>query len=133
MSTTDMQKTASRIDPMERDTAVWRQAVVPPADAYETRDSYVLEMDMPGAEEKGIEVTAENGILSVRATADTSLPAGMTELREEVPARRWHRSFDLGDGIDAAGIRAKFSRGVLRLTLPKHEMIKARRIAIAGE
>lgn len=133
MTTKEATKATGEVQARETEATVWRRTLVPPADAYEARDTYILELELPGAEEKDIEVTAENGILTVRAVADTAVRGGMTVLREETPSRRWHRSFDLGDGIDVAGIRGKFSRGVLRLTLPKHETVKARKIAIDKE
>jgi HSP20 family protein len=133
MTTDAVVKTGGDVNATEQADAAPVQTFAPPADVYETDDAYVLEMDMPGAEEKNIEVTTENGVLSVRAAANPVAREGITVLREEIPPRRWYRSFDLGDGIDVAGIKGKFNCGVLRLTLPKRETAKARKIAICGE
>lgn len=112
---------------------VTRRISVPLADAYETKDAYVIELDLPGADEQAIEVTAENGVLAVRADAHATSGNGTTVLREEIPARHWARSFEIGDGIDVAGIKGRFSGGVLQLSLPKQETFKARKISIEAE
>lgn len=131
MTTEAIMKTSKQQNAVEPAAPV--RTFAPAADVYETADAYVLVLDMPGAEEKNIEVTTENGVLNVAAAVSPAAGGGMTALREEFPPRRWYRAFDLGDGIDTAGITGKFARGVLRLNLPKHETVKAKRIAITGE
>lgn len=133
MTTDKTVRTEADMEAKIADAAVPRRTFVPSVEAYETKDVYVLELDLPGADEKDIEVTVENGILAVKADTAAEVQEGMTILREEVPARRWSRMFDLGDGVDVAGIKGRFSRGVLQLTLPKHEAVKARKIEIKGE
>ena len=105
----------------------------PPIDIYEEADGLILEADLPGAVEDSVAIHLEGSILTLRAEARRQLPEDAEPLFEEFPFARYQRTFILNDEIDRSRISAVLRNGVLRLTLPKAERAKARRIEIASD
>lgn len=104
----------------------------PAADLYETEDEYVVELDLPGWNRKNIDVTVEQGVLTLSGerTAESEENRNNYHIRERGMAS-FSRSFTLPRTIDANAVNAKFENGVLRVTLPKVAEAKARRIEVA--
>ncbi|MCX7984008.1 MAG: Hsp20/alpha crystallin family protein [Bacteroidetes bacterium] len=105
------------------------ERVVPPVtDIYETADSFVVKLDLPGATKESIKLQVEPRKLVVQSsiTADES----MNLLYSEIGRKRYYREFNIGDGINVEGIHASFEDGVLTITLPKTDEMKAREIKI---
>jgi len=99
------------------------------ANIREANDAFVLELEMPGVERDGLEITVENNELTiVGRRKDTDLP-GETVYRESRPLD-YRRVFDLDPSIDVGKISAKIDQGIVRLTLPKAESVKPRKIAV---
>ena len=93
---------------------------VPAVDVAEHDKAYEITAELPGLDEKNINVQVSNGVLTIKGEK--------TEEKEEkkkdyhLSERRYgsfRRSFRLPDGVDADKIDAKFQKGVLTLTLPK--------------
>jgi HSP20 family protein len=101
----------------------------PSADIVETRDRYLLMLDMPGAERESIGVTIDRDVLNVTGTVRQEPPAG-TVLFSELDTTAYGRTFTLGQGIDRNRVEAGFENGVLRITLHKTEEVKPREITI---
>jgi HSP20 family protein len=103
--------------------------VTPVANILETTDGYLLEAEMPGVARDGLEVTVENGeLVIVGRRADKELPG--TALYRESRPLDYRRVFDLDPSIDTGRITAKMEQGILKLTLPKAEEVKPRRIQV---
>ncbi len=103
--------------------------VTPVANILETSDGYLLEAEMPGVTKEGSEVTVENGeLIIVGRRADKDMPG--TALYRESRPLDYRRVFDLDPSIDTGRIAAKMEQGVLKLTLPKAEEVKPRRIQV---
>ena len=104
-----------------------------PTDVRRETDRYVVEMDLPGVDPSSIDVTLEDGALTVRAERSQS-----HERRDDdwVVRERSHaavvRRFDVGDTVDPDAVTAHFADGVLTLSLPLAEQAKPRRIAVGG-
>lgn len=104
--------------------------LTPLANILETKDGYVLEAEMPGVNKDGLEVTVENGELTIighRAAAEVR----GREVYRESRVSDYRRTFELDPSIDTARVTAKIEQGVLTLTLPKAEAVKPRRIAVS--
>jgi HSP20 family protein len=104
--------------------------VAPLADIYETPDSYVLSLDMPGARKDGISVTLEKGILTVSADLEAMHKQSTMLLRCEIRTTGYHRAFTLGEGIDRENVDARFEDGVLTMKLFKSPEMKPKEIQI---
>lgn len=106
----------------------------PEADFYETEDEFVLEVDLPGFESGDVDVTVEQGVLSIggQRTVAREEEKGTYHLRERSWGR-FSRSFSVPTTIDANKVQANFERGVLTVTMPKAVEAKARKIEIGGK
>jgi HSP20 family protein len=96
----------------------------------ESADGYGLEVFVPGAAKEGIDLQVEQGELVITARRTWTRPEGWTELYRETADAAYRLRLELTDAIDADGIRAGLEQGVLRVTLPKPEARKPRKIEI---
>lgn len=102
----------------------------PLANIRETKDGYVLEAEMPGVTKDGLEVTIENGELSIVGRRAAVTEPGRSVYRES-RGFDYRRVFELDPSIDSKKITAKIEQGVLMLNLPKAESVKPRKITVS--
>lgn len=103
---------------------------VPHADIYETDADVVILLDMPGIDDKNIEIALEKNILTVNGYLFAEDPAGYTLALAEYQTGDYERGFRISNQIEQDRIEAQFKNGVLRLTLPKAEEAKKRKIDV---
>ena len=103
---------------------------IPRTDIYEAGDDIHIVLDMPGINENAIEITLEKNILNVKGFAQIEDPGDYTLTLAEYETGDYERSFRVSDAIAKDKIDALYRDGVLRLTLPKAEQAKARKIAV---
>jgi len=103
--------------------------LTPLANILETKDGYVLEAEMPGVNKDGLEITVENGELTIVGHRAAVESRGRELYRESRPTD-YRRSFELDPSIDTAHITARVDQGVLTLHLPKAEAVKPRKITV---
>ena len=103
--------------------------LTPLANILETKDGYVLEAEMPGVNKDGLDITVENGQLTIVGRRAAKEPRGR-ELYRESRAFDYRRTFELDPSIDTARVSARLDQGVLTLQLPKAESVKPRKIAV---
>jgi HSP20 family protein len=116
------------VDEMERTRS--RRSFVPRADIYETDKEIIVLADVPGANEKTVDVTLEKNVLSITAYVEPAIPSGFDVAYAEYEEGDYQRSFRLSDEIDRDKIEATVSDGVLRLRLPKLQEARTKKIAI---
>jgi len=107
------------------------QFVAPAASVVEAADGYTLEVEMPGVNKEGLEISVENNELTI--VGRRSLPAvegALIHHRESRP-ENYRRTFELDPSIDANKISAKIDQAVVSLTLPKAEHVKPRKITVS--
>ncbi|MDH3350767.1 MAG: Hsp20/alpha crystallin family protein [Gammaproteobacteria bacterium] len=104
---------------------------VPAVDIVEEKDRFVLRADVPGVATDDIEVSMEDGVLSVSGRRDAETADETDGVRRfERVTGRFYRRFSLPDTADAEGIAAKSANGVLEISIPKLPEIQPRRIKI---
>ena len=103
---------------------------VPRADIYEIDDDIILELDMPGINENAIEITLEKNILNVKGYAQIDDPEDYSLALAEYEIGDYERNFRISDAVAKDKIDALYKNGVLRLTLPKAEQAKPKKIAV---
>ncbi len=107
-----------------------RRVFTPRVDIYETDDSVVMMVDMPGVSEEGVDIILEKNILTISGYTDDSRPENMSLAYREYRVGDYERTFALSEEVDRQGIEASMKNGVLKLVLPKAEEMKARRIEV---
>lgn len=102
-----------------------------PLDVTNGPDSLVIEASLPGFEPDDVEVTVENGTLSIRAESRSERADGEGErLMQEIRRGTVSRTIGLPTGIEPDKAVATFELGVLKLQIPKAEAVKPRQIRI---
>ena len=105
---------------------------VPRVDVRETAEAFVVVADLPGADEKSVEATVQKRVLTIEGWTQLEKPQGGEELGREFGAGRFRRDFTLPDAVDPERIQARVKNGVLTVTIPKKEEVKARKIQVTG-
>lgn len=106
-------------------------AFAPSFEVKETNDSFVLRADVPGVEEKDLDVAVHNGVLTVSGSRQAEeRREGESYAVYERQYGSFSRSFALPDMADGENIEAKLTTGVLELKIPKKAEAKPRKIAI---
>lgn len=102
-----------------------------PVDILETENAYVLTAPVPGFAPEQVEVTYEEGVLTIAAQA-RPLEVQGTWLRQERPFGSWFRRLQMPQQVQADKIAAAFDNGLLTVTVPKEERAQPVKIKIGG-
>ncbi len=106
---------------------------VPATDIYELPDKLVVLSDMPGVDEKHVDITLENDVLTLTGYQDTQEPTGHALVHRGYRSGIFERSFTIREHIDRDKIKAKMACGVLRIELPKAAEAQPRKIAVESD
>jgi HSP20 family protein len=106
-------------------------AFVPPVDVYEDEKSIRLKMEVPGIEEKDIDIHLENNLLTVR---------GERKMESETKEENYHRiersygsfsrSFTLPSTVNTEDVKAAYAKGVLTITMAKRAETRPKQIKV---
>ena len=102
----------------------------PDVDIYETPERLWLWVDMPGVDEKSINVDLANGVLTIEGAVALDDYNELTPVYTEYNVGNYQRRFSISSDIDLDGIRARTATGVLELELPKAERARPRKISV---
>src|SRR5688500_14794619 len=102
----------------------------PDIDIIENRDGYVIYADLPGVDDKSVEVKLDRGKLSLEARLATTPDRSWNPLHMEYRVGSYHREFRISEDIDPAGVAAKMNNGVLELVLPRSAERRPRAIQV---
>ncbi|MEM7390865.1 MAG: Hsp20/alpha crystallin family protein [Verrucomicrobiota bacterium] len=100
----------------------------PATDVYEKDDGVIIHVDMPGVDEKNVDVEVDQQVLTLRGNRRAG--------EESDPTHRgyregnYERSFRLGDGLDLDSVKARMKNGVLTVELAKRPELAPRRIQV---
>ncbi|MEC9342167.1 MAG: Hsp20/alpha crystallin family protein [Pseudomonadota bacterium] len=109
------------------DAADWAPAV----DIKEEQNRYLLHADVPGVKAEDIDVTMDRGVLTIQGKRESVREEEKEGYRRVERARgTFLRRFNLPEGVDAEGITAKTSDGVLEVEIPKSATLQPRKIAV---
>ena len=113
---------------------IGRGAWNPSVDIFENKDQIVLEAELPGMKREDFELSVENNVITLRGERRFEKKDETDNYhRVERSYGAFTRSFTLPTTVSAEGATAEYTNGVLRVTLPKREEAKSRRIEITGE
>jgi len=103
---------------------------VPTTDIFETEQALSLIVEMPGVDKSKVDISVEDGVLTIQGQIDFSKYEGMQPVYTEYNIGHYRRSFSLSNKIAPDQIAAEMQDGVLTLVLPKAEEAKPRRISV---
>ena len=105
---------------------------IPRVDIYEEAERFVVLADVPGVEAKDIDITAENGVLTIRGERrlEKTEPGKNGYERIERTTGSFLRRFTLPESANTETIKAKQTNGVLEVSIPKHPQVQPRRISV---
>jgi HSP20 family protein len=109
-----------------------QRCFIPRADIYETDKDIMVVAEIPGADERSVDVVVEKNVLTINAYVEPLRPEGYDLAYAEYEQGDYQRSFRLPDEIDREHIKATVSEGELRLTIPKAEAAKVKKIKVVG-
>ncbi len=107
-----------------------RKAYVPRVDIFETKNEIVVVADMPGVDEKSVDITLEKNVLTIDGYVESIRPDNYSLAYAEYEEGDYHRRFTLSDEVERDNIEAAVKNGVLHLHLPKAGPAKAKKIEV---
>ncbi|MCR4466771.1 MULTISPECIES: Hsp20/alpha crystallin family protein [unclassified Burkholderia] len=130
----DMTKLAER-DPSavtrrDAEQATRRITLTPAVDIYESNQGVTLWADLPGVTKDKLDVKVHDSSLSIEAEAVVPTPANLRLQHAEVREPHFARTFTLSPDFDTSKIEASLQDGVLKLTIPRRDEARPRRIEV---
>ena len=113
------------------DSANATSSWVPSVDIRDETQHFLIEADIPGVEPKDIDISMENGVLTIKGERKAeSLDEGKNYKRVERTYGSFYRRFSLPDTADADKITASGQHGVLQISIPKKAALQPRKITV---
>ena len=103
---------------------------LPEVDIFESEEGLRLWADMPGVDEKDVEVTLKDGMLTIEGMVSVEVYRNLIPVYTEYNVGNYFRQFVVNEDIDASRIEARICNGVLEVSLPKAETARPRRIEV---
>lgn len=104
----------------------------PDVDICESPDGLWLWADMPGVDEKSLNIHLADGVLTIEGQVDVADYKDLTPAYTEYNVGNFYRRFAISSDVDTDRISARLHNGVLELQLPKAERAKPRKIAVSA-
>jgi HSP20 family protein len=117
--------------PEGRDEALTTSQFAPPVDVYEDEHNITLKVEVPGIDEKDIDVRVENNILTVHGERKFEKEEKEENFRRvERQYGSFTRTFTLPSTVDAEKVQADYEKGILKIVLPKKAEAKPKQIKV---
>lgn len=114
---------SNKVEKVEEGGTRERRAYAPAVDIVDGKEATTLVLDLPGVDEKDVDITIEKNILTLRASQKDSEVSDHSLAYSEYGTGDYQRSFALSDEVNRDGISATLQDGVLKLRLPKSEPV----------
>jgi HSP20 family protein len=125
------QRDIDRLLNSQQTTAADSGAWLPPADINEEDNQFLLHVDLPGVDPKAVEITSEQGVLTIKGKREDSKREVRDGYRRvERITGEFQRRFSLPDTADVQNIKAKAVNGVLEVSIPKLAQVQPQRITV---
>lgn len=107
-----------------------RRIFSPAVDIIERKDDIVVVADIPGVDDKTIDITLEKNVLTLYGRVEADIPKKHTLCLSEYGIGDYQRVFTLADEVNREKIEATVKNGVLTILLPKAEIVKTKKISV---
>lgn len=121
-------KEAEKADVVERTRAA--KIYNPDVDIIEGKDKIIVIADMPGVNEKSVDITLDENVLTIYGKVDRKVPERMKLTHAEYGVGDYQRIFTISGEVNRDKIEANVKDGVLRLTMPKNDAPRMRKIGV---
>ena len=101
-------------------------------DAYRIDETFHIDIDLPGVDPAGIDITVDHKVLTVRAERKRVEGDNVRYLVAERPVGSVSRQVFLSDTLDTDRLDARYENGVLTLSIPVREKAEPRKIEVAA-
>ena len=127
----DLQQGLNRFFDDRRQTST---SAVPPVNVWQADEAVVVDVELPGADPKTVDITLKDQVLTLRGQRSTEeFREGETVHRRERATGEFMRRLSLPYRGDLNKVTAVYSNGILRITVPRAEADKPRKIAIQAD
>lgn len=115
----------------------WKKSF-PKVDVKEGKDSYILQMDVPGKTEKDVNIELKHNVLTISSVEETETKDDKKKkndgkyLVRERTFSKFERSFTLPEDVNGENISAQVKDGILTVTMPRHALAEPKHIAITS-
>jgi HSP20 family molecular chaperone IbpA len=109
-----------------------RKVYTPSVDIVERKDDIIVTADMPGVDERSVDITLEKNILTITGSVGPVFPYAHQLVLSEYGVGDYQRAFTISEEVDRDRINAMVKNGVLRLVLPKAALSRTRKIEVKG-
>jgi HSP20 family protein len=116
--------------PSEAGSAETEFTLKPVYELTESPEAWGLTAHLPGVTKEGLEVTAEDGRVTIRGRRGWQKPESWTAVYRESLDSPYELTLEHDNTVEAEKIQAELKDGVLRVSLPKAEALKPRKIAV---
>ncbi len=117
--------------PEGREEALTTSSFAPPVDVYEDEHNVALKIEVPGIDEKDIDVRIENNVLTVHGERKFEKEEKEENFRRvERQYGSFTRTFTLPTTVDAEKVAANYDKGILKIVLPKKAEAKPKQIKV---
>jgi HSP20 family molecular chaperone IbpA len=128
MSNTAIEKRENRANTPERIEQA--SLYTPLVDIVETSDAFIFHADVPGVRSGDMDISFENGVLSIHGKVEPRQPHDQNYLWREYGVGNFYRQFTLNTSVNVDQIKAELKNGELKLTVPKAESAKTKKIQV---
>jgi HSP20 family protein len=103
----------------------------PRTNLFDTGSALVLKAEVPGVDEKDLNISVDQGTLTIRGERKDEVPEGYAVHRKEHGAFKFSRAFTLPCKVETEKVKASLKNGILELTLPKAPEAQPRQIEVS--
>lgn len=118
-------------DTEEPVTGLFDRSIAPAMDVEETGEEFIVTCDLPGVDQKDVDVSIASNILTIKGKK--RIPENRSKgrmYRDEIWTGDFQRTFSLPNSADPEKISAELKNGVLTLRLAKREEVKPKQITV---
>ena len=120
-----------RNDRIPSTTGLFDRSVTPAIDFIEGENEFTVTCELPGLEEKDIDVSIASNVLTVKGTKNTDYENKRGKYyKKETWTGSFQRTLALPQTVDSEKISAQLKNGILQIRLPKNEELKPRQITV---